>query len=356
MILFVILIRSCSDDNNGGYNDYSNTNETYYNNDYNYDDSDLDGVGDTQDTTSDVTDNTTLYPEDSTTNTTNSTTENDSNNSVTDNNVDSQTTKLTEPTEPEYVEPTKVKITGDTISGSIKDEDDEFYYTFTPTVSGIHRFDFDISNVNADYRFRLVTSKQATKGPYYYSSKNMSRKDHGISIELNAGETYTIIIDYYDLPCDYVVKIGKPEAVKTISSSTISGTIRFTDEVDEYKYTATKTGRYRFAFDISDTNADYGFELITSKQSTRGPYYYSSKGQLARNHGVSIDLTAGETYTIRIFQEDKTCDYTVKIGVPTDVVSFSGKTVNGVHLNFLNRRIHTHMWRQKPARILFIWM
>ena len=157
----------------------------------------------------------------------------------------------------------------------------------------------------------------------------MSIKDHGISLELNAGETYTIIIDYYDLPCDYVVKIGKPEAVKTISTSTFSGSIRFTDEIDEYKYTATKTGRYRFDFDISDTNADYGFKLITSKQSTKGPYYYSSKGQSARNHGVSIDLTAGETYTIQIFQETKTCDYTVKIGVPTDVVSFSAKTVSG---------------------------
>lgn len=241
-------------------------------------------------------------------------------------NSDSQTTTTTQP---EYVEPTKVKITGNTISGSIKDEEDEFYYTFTPTVSGIHRFDFDISNVNADYRFRLITSKQATKGPYYYSSKNMSIKDHGISLELTAGETYTIIIDYYKLACDYTVKIGKPESVKKITGSSISGSIKFTDEVDEYKYTAPKTGRYRFDFDISDTNADYGFKLITSKQSTKGPYYYSSKGQSARNHGVSIDLTAGETYTIKIFQETKTCNYTVNIGVPTDNVSFSGKSVNG---------------------------
>ena len=311
IILFVILIitlKSCSSSDgssNQGYNNDYSSNSGFYgdytddqdNYDYNYDNNDSNDQTETDDTNQHSS----------------STTQNS------ETNDDQSTT-----TEPIYKEPTKTKITGNKITGALKNEDDIYYYTFTPSNTGMHRFDFDISNVNADYEFEIVTSKGSSWGEFYYSSR-----EKGMSLELNAGETYTITIAYDDMPCDYEILIGKPDPEKTITGTTVSASLNYEDKCNEYKYTAPKTGVYRFSFDVSNVNADFSFRMYNSKSAEIRKIKYSAASYATNDPGTTISLKAGETYTIWVWQDYLLCDYTINIGVPNDPTRISGTKVNG---------------------------
>lgn len=227
-------------------------------------------------------------------------------------------------------EPVKT-VSGNLIQGSIVDEDDVFCYTYTPKVSGMYRFDFDISNVNANYEVEIVTSKQASCAKAYYSSN-----DKGISIELNADETYTVMVAYKYLPCDYTITIGVPNPVKAIVEDSVAGSLDYKDKVDRYTYTAPKTGVYRISLDISDTNANFGFEMYTGKNSKVCDVTYSSASYATQYPGVTVTLTAGNTYTMWVSQDHLVCDYTVTICVPNDTVNVKGNSFSG-SLSFIEQ-------------------
>ena len=207
------------------------------------------------------------------------------------------------------------EILGTKLNGSFQAENQILSYKYTAPVSGKYRFDFDINDVNYGYTFTIKDKKNEELGQGSYN-------DEGISVELTGGESYTIVLEQESGLPEFEIAIGVPNPKQIISSSTFNGSIRYTDQIDYYEYTAPISGKYRFDFKINDVNCRYRFNLYDHKKEELNRSYSSDKG-------ATVDLTANEKYSIAISQADKTADYSINIGVPLQIGTVTSNNING---------------------------
>lgn len=81
-------------------------------------------------------------------------------------------------------------ISGNSFSGYITADKQEDYYTYTPGISGIYRFDFDSDNADVNYKFYVLLPNGEQVASSNYSSG-------GKTVELQAGQTYSIVVKQY---------------------------------------------------------------------------------------------------------------------------------------------------------------
>ncbi|MCM1158324.1 MAG: hypothetical protein NC300_05865 [Bacteroidales bacterium] len=196
--------------------------------------------------------------------------------------LDAYTISIGVPQEP-------VQITEKQFSGTISyaDQIDLFYYTAPRT--GTYRFDFDSSNVNNSFLFKMYDSKKR-------EISSCSSEDKGSTLNLTKNETYEIqICESLGLLDNYTITIGVPKKTKRITDFPISGKLTYEDQCNIYKYTAPYSGEYTFEFQISDVNYYYTFTIFTENQKEIA-YTFSNNNQ------ETVELNQGETYTIQIKQ------------------------------------------------------
>ena len=188
-------------------------------------------------------------------------------------------------------------------SGSITDSGQKDCYRYTALISGTYRFGTDLS-AGGEVRVRI-------------SGENNRLIDSGtnaLTIDLEAGKTYILGIEYRNGPCDYTVNIGVPIPISDISAETsISGQITFQDQKNRYYYTAPTSGTYRF-----DTNRSAGGQVRVRISGENGN---SINYEI---NALTIDLEAGKTYILGIEYRNGSCDYIVNIGVPIPITDITG--------------------------------
>lgn len=207
------------------------------------------------------------------------------------------------------------KISGNSFSGYISANNQEDFYTYTPGISGIYRFDFDSDNANADYKFYILLPNGEQVASSYYSNG-------GKTVELDAGQTYSIIVKQYTEKVQYTIHIGIPNDIVTIDGAVIEGILSYSDQKDEYTYTAPITGQYRFDFSSSDVQCDYRFYIYASNNQQLVSTYFS-------NNGKTVELAEGDTYTLSVKQYSGYPSYTITIGIPNTVQVINGNSFSG---------------------------
>ena len=197
-------------------------------------------------------------------------------------------------------------ITGKTsISGKITYQDPKDQYRYTAYTSGTYRFDTDLSAAG-EVRVQIFGE----------NGKSINYSTNSLTIELEAGKTYILSIEYRNGPCDYTVNIGIPIEISNITGKTsISGNITYQDQKNKYHYTAAISGTYRF-----DTNLSAAGEVRVQI------FGESGKSINYGTNALTIDLEAGKTYILSIEYRNGPCDYTVNIGVPISITDISGST------------------------------
>lgn len=187
-------------------------------------------------------------------------------------------------------------LTGNTsVSGSITYQDQKNRYYYTAPNSGTYRFDTNLS------------SGGSVRVHIYGENGNSIDYDYdALTIDLEAGKTYILSVEYRNGPCDYVVNIGIPIKIADITGSTsISGNITYKDQKDKYLYTAPVTGTYLFSSNLS------------SGGSIKVHIYGENGNSLKYNYDeLSIDLEAGKTYILSVEFRNATCTYEVFINYP----------------------------------------
>lgn len=207
------------------------------------------------------------------------------------------------------------EISGNSFSGNIVANNQKDYYTYTPSISGIYRFDFDSDNADANYKFAIAMPNGEEIASARYSNG-------GKTVELTAGQTYNIIVEQYTGSAGYTIHIGTPNSITTISGDIIEGELSYSDQEDQYTYIPPITGQYRFDLTSDDVQCTYRF------------YIYASNNQQlvftnSSNDGKTIELTEGETYTIVIKQYSGYTSYRITIGIPNVVQTISGNSFSG---------------------------
>ena len=207
------------------------------------------------------------------------------------------------------------EVEGNNIEGTLLYEGEEDKYTYIAPVTGQYRFNFASDNDQSNYKFYLYTENNEKLAGQYYS-------DNGKTLDLDKGETYTIVIAQYSGYASYKVTIGVPNLPKRIEGNNFSGSLLYIDQKDCYTYVAPKNGRYRFDFMSDNDRNNYKFYLYAENNEKLVWQYYSDDGK-------TIDLEADKEYRIEVIQYSGFENYTINIGVPNDISNIVGDVVLG---------------------------
>ena len=202
-------------------------------------------------------------------------------------------------------------------SGSLTESDQKDCYRYTALIGGTYRFSTDRSAGGAA-RVRISGE----------NNRSIDSGTNALTIDLEAGKTYILSIEYQNDPCDYTVNIGVPMATVDITGSTsASGSITYKDQKDRYRYTALTGGTYRFSTDLSAGGA---VRVRISGENNRS----IDSG----TNALTIDLEQGKTYILSIEYQNDPCDYTVNIGVPIPLSDISGETSVSGQITFQDQK------------------
>ncbi len=209
-------------------------------------------------------------------------------------------------------------ITGYTVvNDAIEYNNQRVNYTFTAAVTGIYRFNF--SNMIAETYVRLYVynylGETVNYGTYIHNGD-------GVTVTLNAGETYAIEVQYQAGTPDYSLSIGYQKVTNDISGYTaVYDTIYYKDQVNIYTYTPAVSGNVIFY--LTDVQSDASVYLYIYNHLGERLTYNSYCGT---GESVSYNLTAGNTYTIQVAQQDGyPQNYGLVIGNNKAPYSVSGK-------------------------------
>ena len=190
-------------------------------------------------------------------------------------------------------------INGSSFGGAITYIDQQNYYAFTSTTKGRYRFDFNINDVNTNYKFNIYDDKNDRIG-YGYSYNN------GVTVELNENSNYTIKVEQNKGFPEYNINIGIPKPINDMMYSSVSGNITYIDQEDFFTYAPQSSGTYIVNLDIDDVNTNYKITIYDNKNSkVESGYSY--------NKTMKVSLEAGQIYKICISQNKGTCAYNVDI-------------------------------------------
>lgn len=195
-------------------------------------------------------------------------------------------------------------ITGETsVAGSITYPNQEDQYRYTAPISGTYCFNTELN-----------AGSEVYVGILGENGKLIDSRTNLLIIDLEAGKTYILDVEYKDSICNYIVSIGVPNAIEDITGNqTISGNITYKSQNDRYKYTVYYGGIYRF-----DVNLSSGSEVRVRISGENGNSLNDGI------NGLTMELEEGKTYILSIEYRNGPCSYTVGIGVPNAVTDITG--------------------------------
>ena len=198
-----------------------------------------------------------------------------------------------------------VTATGYTaISDSIQYTDQENDYSFIPSVSGTHRFEFSNVPNGTDLRLIIYNSGWEEKARIYDADNG-----DGITISLTKGKTYYIRVKHYRGNGAYTLNIGHKKAIANLSESAYdSDSIQYTDQENDYCFIPSVNAEYKFSFIHVPDGTDFNLLVFNSgwEEIKRG-YDMDNEGEL------SVQLSAGETYYVRVAYYRGTGSYGIKV-------------------------------------------
>lgn len=216
--------------------------------------------------------------------------------------------------------PTAPPILDNFFEGDINYTDKLIERSYKAPLTGTYRFDFKLtSNANARFRFFIKDSTNLRIVNEYDISNSK-----GVTINLVGGEVYKLYFEQQTDFSSFEMKIGVPHPEINIQGQSIRDSITYEDQNNHYKYTASKTGRYRFECDPSDYTAYY-YLTVTDTTGVK-----KCNERLKGLGGDTVMLEAGQTYNIVVSQDTGLpYDYTLNVHVPNDVKTIANRKIQG---------------------------
>jgi len=194
--------------------------------------------------------------------------------------------------------------TKELVYDSIEYKNQQNEYTFIPLIDGTYRFDF----TNLINGFSLRVHVYDSLG-YKVGGDSGLGNGSGVTVELTANEIYTIKVIQYSSVGAYTMAIGKQQNIQNITGSdSVSGDITFKSQKNIYEYIPSSTGEYVFSLN----NMVSGFSVRLQIYDSLG-YKVGGDSGMRNDSKVTVNLTAGETYTIYLMQYGDTGSYDINI-------------------------------------------
>ena len=200
-------------------------------------------------------------------------------------------------------QPTR-EITGYTgVTDSIQYKGQPNNYHYTPQVTGTHRF--ELGQVDSGFSVSMYLYDSAG---YRIDYGIGLRRGEGLTVQLEAGETYLFRILQYSGYGEYPFSIGAKKPVVDISGSgAVRDSIQYKDQINSYTFTPSEDWTYIFEFD--------GIE----NQSTFSLYVYDDAGYrvdysigMRQGNKLSVALKKNLKYKIQVRQSSGLGTYILK--------------------------------------------
>ncbi|MDE5802458.1 MAG: hypothetical protein K2I22_06020 [Lachnospiraceae bacterium] len=203
------------------------------------------------------------------------------------------------------------------VSDSIQYTNQENDYLYVAGNGGTYRFEFSNVPNGTDLRLRIYNSGwEEMKSDY-----DLDNGD-GLTVSFAAGETYYIRVEQYREIGPYTLNIGPKKGIVDLTNYTsISDSIQYTAQTNDYSYVAGNDGTYRFEFSNVPNGTDLRLKIYNS-----GWEEMKSDYDLDNGDGLTVSFVAGETYYIRVEQYREYGSYTLNIGQKKEIVDITNNT------------------------------
>lgn len=218
-----------------------------------------------------------------------------------------------------------------TYEGNISRDGQTDEYSFTAPVDGSYRV--WITELYSGNSFKLYVYNKLGEAVSYNSHIT---NGNGITLDsLKAGEAYKIAVIQKNGHSTYKISIGyQKNSVKIGSYTTVNDSIEFTDQCNNYKFTAPRDGNYRFEF----SNLTSGSTLYIAFYNYLGERIeYNS--YVTNGNGITVsNLKANEEYTFSVKYKNGFSKYTLSIGYQKETVDISNKTVINDSIEYTDQK------------------
>ena len=190
------------------------------------------------------------------------------------------------------------------VSDSIQYTSQTNDYSYVAETDGACRFEFSNVPNGTDLRLRIYNS-----GWEQIEVNSDLDNGDGITESLMAGEKYYIRVEQYREYGSYTLNIGKKKEIIEITNYTaVSDSIQYTDQENDYLFTAKAEGTYRFIFSNVSEGNSFRLGVFNS-----GWEKLESNSDLGNGGELKVSLLAGESYFIKVTQYSGSGNYILTI-------------------------------------------
>ena len=203
------------------------------------------------------------------------------------------------------------------VNDSIQYTDQENNYLFSAQRDGLYNFEFSDVPDGTDLALYVYNSG-------WELIKSAIRLDNGdgLPVSLVAGNNYYIQVRQDRSIGTYKLNVGQKKEIIDVSPYTaVSDIIQYTNQENDYLFTAQKDGLHRFEFSDVPDGTDLSLYIYNS-----GWELVQSAINFDNSDGLSVSLTAGTSYYIRVKQYEGTGNYVLNIGQKKEIVNVSNYT------------------------------
>lgn len=198
-------------------------------------------------------------------------------------------------------------ITGTTVvydSTVFQGQRNNYYYTAPCTGT----YSFRIAQINSGIKVSVYVYDSAD---YCLGYENGASLNGGVTVTLEAGQTYLVQVRQYTDVGDYAMSVGSQ---KPFSNATgydrIKDSTQFAKQTNYYTYTPSLSGNYVFSL----YQIPSGVRVSVFVYDDAG-YEVGSRKGLSADGSVKVSLNAGRTYEICVQQYEGFGEYTLNIGL-----------------------------------------
>ena len=134
----------------------------------------------------------------------------------------------------------------------------------------------------------------------------------GITYDLDANTQYYVVVEQHSNVGSYKLNIGSQKATIDISGYTqLDDSTQFTDQRNQYAFTSTEVGTYRF--ELSDAPNDIDFHMYLYNKDMEELATDGTMG-MSNGGGITYDLEANTQYYVVVEQHSGVGAYCMTYG------------------------------------------